>query len=230
MKTTIISKAFENWADKLWFQAICAFIIMYIMITPVAAPFIYNYINKQNTTTAVIDGLNTKKVQDEENHRLEFEKSKQMYATAKTILKQHLETSNADYIFLIEYHNGVDNAITGIQFCRFDITLEVLKEDKRYINHDKFRDDIVARYDLLLNEDFQNSTKVHRYTVDELWDVDRYLEKHILSIEGKEIAVSNLSTYKNGIWGTLLFVTTDKPLNIADIYKCHNEIDKIFKK
>lgn len=230
LKESIISKAFDNWANKIWFQVVACIVILYIMITPVLGPIIYNTINKQNTTEAVVDGIQVQKEKDSEKHKNDFEKSRQMYASAKAVLKEHLGPSGADYIFLIEYHNGVDNVMTGIQFCRFDITLEILKENLRYINHDKFRDDIVARYDLLLNEEFQNSTKVHYYTVEELWDVDRYLEKHILSIEGKAIAISNLSTFEGKIWGTLLFVTTEQPLKLAEIYKCHNEIDKIFKK
>lgn len=230
-KNAIIKNAFDKWAEKKWFQVIFAIFILYLMAAPVAGPIIYNEINKQNTQSAVVQGINEQKHQEEEKHRIDFEKSKQAYAAAKTVLKNGLETTDSDYIFLIEYHNGMDNVVTGIQFCRFDITLEALREDLRYIDHAKFKDDIVARYDLLLCETFQTASRAFYYTVEELWSVDRYLEKHILSIDGKAICAINLTAENGQIWGTLLFVTTeDNTFRMENIYTVRREIEIIFRK
>ena len=229
-KEAIISKAFDKWAEKKWFQAIVVILIVYLMAAPIAGPVIYNHINKQQTTESVIEGIEQQKREEAERHRLDFEKSKQAYSTAKNVLKSSLETTSSDYIFLIEYHNGVDNIVTGIQFCRFDMTLEVCREDLRYIDYSKFNDDIVARYDLLLREDFQTCDRAFYFKVEDLWDVDRYLEKHILSIDGKSITAINLADTTGTIWGTLLFVSLDEKISMEGVYKCRREIETIFRK
>ena len=229
-KEAIISKAFDKWAEKKWFQVIVAILIIYLMAAPIAGPIVYNQINKQQTTESVIEGIEQQKQAEAERHRIDFEKAKQAYSTAKNVLKSSLETTSSDYIFLIEYHNGVDNVVTGIQFCRFDMTLEVYREDLRYIDYSKFNDDIVARYDLLLREDFQRCDKAFYYKVEELWDIDRYLEKHILSIDGKAITAINLADTDDVIWGTLLFVSLDEKISIEGVYKCRREIETIFRK
>jgi hypothetical protein len=229
-KQAIVKQAFEKWAEKRWFQVLFALFCLYLMAAPIVGPIIYNEINKQNTQVAVVQGIEEQKRDEAERHRLEFEKSKQTYSAAKNILKSSLETTSSDYIFLIEYHNGVDNVVTGIQFCRFDMTLEVCREDLRYIDYSKFNDDIVARYDLLLREDFQTCDRAFYYKVEELWDIDRYLEKHILSIDGKAITAINLADTDGTIWGTLLFVSLDEKISIEGIYKCRREIETIFRK
>ena len=229
-KQAIVKHAFEKWAEKRWFQVLFALFCLYLMAAPIVGPIIYNEINKQNTQVAVVQGIEEQKRDEAERHRLEFEKSKQAYSTAKNVLKSSLETTSSDYIFLIEYHNGVDNVVTGIQFCRFDMTLEVCREDLRYIDYSKFSDDIVARYDLLLREDFQTCDRAFYYKVEELWDIDRYLEKHILSIDGKAITAINLADTDGTIWGTLLFVSIDEKISMEAVYKCRREIETIFRK
>jgi hypothetical protein len=229
-KQAIVKHAFEKWAEKRWFQVLFALFCLYLMAAPIVGPIVYNEINKQNTQVAVVQGIEEQKRDEAERHRLEFEKSKQAYSTAKNVLKSSLETTSSDYIFLIEYHNGVDNVVTGIQFCRFDMTLEVCREDLRYIDYSKFNDDIVARYDLLLREDFQTCDRAFYYKVEELWEIDRYLEKHILSIDGKAITAINLADTDGTIWGTLLFVSIDEKISMEAVYKCRREIETIFRK
>lgn len=229
-KEAIISKAFDKWAEKKWFQAIVGILIVYLMLAPIFGPIVYNQINKENTRESVVAGIEQQKAEEAERHRLEFERSKQAYSAAKNVLKSSLETTSSDYIFLIEYHNGVDNIVTGIQFCRFDMTLEVCREDLRYIDYSKFNDDIVARYDLLLREDFQTCDRAFYYKVEELWDIDRYLEKHILSIDGKAITAINLADADGVIWGTLMFVSLDDKISMEGVYKCRREIETIFRK
>lgn len=229
-KEAIISKAFDKWAEKKWFQAVVGILIVYLMLAPVFGPIVYNHINKENTRESVVAGIEQQKQAEAERHKLEFERSKQAYSAAKNVLKSSLETTSSDYIFLIEYHNGIDNIVTGIQFCRFDMTLEVCREDLRYIDYSKFNDDIVARYDLLLREDFKTCDRAFYYKIEELWDIDRYLEKHILSIDGKAITAINLADADGIIWGTLLFVSLDDKISVENVYKCRREIETIFRK
>lgn len=89
-------------------------------------------------------------------------------------MQEYISLTNSEYIFLIEYHNGSENVMTGVQFCRFDMTLEVPAEKSEYVPIEKFRDDIVARYDILLSEDL-GKNKLLYYTQEEFEKVDRYL-------------------------------------------------------
>lgn len=230
-KEAIISKAFDKWAEKKWFQAIVAILIIYLMAAPIAGPIIYNQINKENTKESVVAGIEEQKREEAIRHQKDFEKSKQAYATAKTVLKNGLDETGSDYIFLIEYHNGVDNIVTGIQFCRFDLTLEAVRGELPYIDHSKFKDDIVARYDILLSEEVQTAKKAFYFSVNDLRSIDRYLETHIISIGGKAISLINLTDEYGVIWGTLLFVSVyDDKFITEDIYHVRREIETIFRK
>lgn len=226
----LISKAFEKWADKTWFQVIAVIVIIYILSAPLIGPIIYNQINEKNTSEAVVQTLNERDVKTKENHRVQFERSKQMYAVSKSILKNYLDPTNSDYIFLIEFHNGLENVMSGIQFCRFDVTLEIIRDNIQYINQEKFRDDIVVRYDIFLNPEFEHSTKVFYYDIDSLGKVDKYLEQQLRYLNAKSCAIVNLSDKKDIIIGTLLFIsTTNKKINITEVYKCQRELEKIIK-
>ena len=89
-------------------------------------------------------------------------------------MQEYIQLTGSEYIFLLEYHNGSENVMTGVQFCRFDMTLEVPAEKSEYVPIEKFRDDIVARYDILLSEDL-GKNKLLYYTQEEFEKVDRYL-------------------------------------------------------
>lgn len=228
-RDTIIAKAFENWADKTWFQVLAVVLIVYLMIAPVVGPIIYSTINKQNTSEAVVESLDERDRAAKETHRVEFEKSKQTYAAVKTIMKTYLDNTSSDYIFLFEYHNGMENVMSGIQFCHFDMTLEVLNDGLPYIPNDKFRNEYVARYDILLNEEFEKSSNAFYYRTEELKNVDRYLLQCINYIECKSCVLINITNEQGVIIGTLLFASLDENINITEVYKCQREIEKAFK-
>ena len=86
----IVKHAFEKWAEKRWFQVLFALFCLYLMAAPIVGPIVYNEINKQNTQVAVVQGIEEQKQEEANRHRIDFEKSKQAYAAAKTILKNAL--------------------------------------------------------------------------------------------------------------------------------------------
>jgi len=230
-RDTIIAKAFENWADKTWFQVLAVILIVYLMVAPIIGPIVYSTINKQNTSEAVVQSLDERDKQIKEEHKLQFERAKQTYALAKNTLKEYLETTGSDYIFLFEFHNGVENVMSGIQFCRFDLTLEVAKDNVPYVPSEKFKDDIVARYDILLDPNFESSARAFYYEIDEVKHVDRYLEQQLLYLDAKSCALINIANDSGIIVGTLVFVNCKKnAISITEVYKCQREIENIFKK
>ena len=228
-RDTIIAKAFDNWADKTWFQVLAVILIVYLMVAPIVGPIIYSTINKQNTSEAVVQSLEERDRAAKEEHKAEFEKSKQTYASVKTVMKDYLDPTSCDYIFLFEYHNGMENVMSGIQFCHFDMTLEVLKDGLAYIPNDKFRNEYVARYDILLDPEFENSAKAFYYRTEDLKNVDRYLLQCINYIECKSCVLINITNEGGVIIGTLLFASLDENINITEVYKCQREVEKAFK-
>ena len=225
----IILTAFEKWADKKWFQVLIGIVIIYFLAAPIAGPIIYQYINSQNTSEAVVESLKERDKLAKEEHRLDFEKAKQTYGVVKGIMKDYLDKTSSDYIFLVEYHNGMENVMSGIQFCHFDMTLEVFRDGLQYIPSDKYRNEFVARYDILLNEEFENSTKAFYYTTEDLKHVDRYLLQAIGYIECKSCVLINIINESGIVTGTLLFTSLDENINIPEVYKCQREVEKAFK-
>ena len=225
----IILTAFEKWADKKWFQVLIGIVIIYLLAAPIAGPIIYQYINRQNTSEAVVESLKERDRLAKEEHRLDFEKAKQTYGVVKGIMKDYLNKTSSDYIFLVEYHNGMENVMSGIQFCHFDMTLEVFRDGLQYIPSDKYRNEFVARYDILLNEEFESSSKAFYYTTEDLKHVDRYLLQAIGYIECKSCVLINIANESGIVTGTLLFASLDENINIPEVYKCQREVEKAFK-
>lgn len=225
----IISSAFEKWADKKWFQVLMVVVIVYLLAAPIAGPLIYQYINKTNTSEAVVESLDERDKKVREEHKIEFERSKQTYAAVKGVMKDYLDNTSSDYIFLFEYHNGMENVMSGIQFCHFDMTLEVLRDGLPYVANEKFKNEYVARYDILLDPDFERSSNAFYYKTEELKNVDRYLLQCINYIECKSCVLMNITNDSGVITGTLLFASLDENINITEVYKCQHEIEKAFK-
>ena len=217
-----IASIISKFGDKLWFQIIIAFWLTIGPILFVLNPFINTYLNqhaqKQYEAVRV------------EGHKDAFENSKQAYALVKKEMNESLDKIGCDYIFLIEFHNGNENVMTGIQFCRFDMTLQVSSKDLSYIGIDKFRDDIVARYDILLSDELNNG-KLLYFTAEEFENSDRYLAQQLKAIDAVSCAILNLDNKNNKVFGMLMCVssTPDKKImNKSEIYSCAREIETIF--
>lgn len=230
MTENIILAAFEKWSDKKWFQVLIVAVIVYLLAAPIAGPLVYQYINKTNTSEAVVESLDERDKQMKESHKIEFERSKQTYSSVKGIMREYLDETSSDYIFLFEYHNGMENVMSGIQFCHFDMTLEVLRDGLAYIPNDKFRNEYVARYDILLDPDFETSSKAFYFKTEDLKRVDRYLLQCINYIECKSCVLINITNESDIIIGTMLFASLDENINLTEVYKCQRDVEHIFKR
>ena len=161
-------------------------------------------------------------------HRVNFEASRQAYALAKHEMQEYLQQTNSEYIFLLEYHNGSENIMTGIQFCRFDITLEAVVDKSAYVQIEKFRDDIVARYDILLSEDL-GKNKLLYYTQQEFGKADRYLAQQMGYINAKSYALLNLKDVHGRAFGSILCVSTDnEQLDLLAVRELAVDLENIF--
>ena len=215
-----ISSFVNKFGDKLWFQIIIAFWLIIGPVVFISNPFINSYLNKKTEKETI------------ENHKDAFESSKQAYSLVKKEMSIYLKEIGCDYIFLIEYHNGNENVMTGIQFCRFDITIQVESDNIPYIDTDKFRDDIVARYDILLSDEL-NSNRLLYYKANEFEMSDRYLAQQLKYINAVSYAIINLTDKNDKVFGSLLCVSSTKEkeqMNRTEIYSCARVIETIFNR
>lgn len=228
--TNIITNAFNKWADKRWFQALVIIVVIYLMAAPVLGPVINNLVSKQSMSETITTTLNERDKESRRIHKLNFESSRQAYALAKHRMQDYLPLTKSEYIFLIEYHNGSENVMTGIQFCRFDMTIEVSDNTTEYVPIEKFRDDIVARYDLLLSEEL-GKNKLLYYRQNEFKDVDKYLSYQLSTINAKSYAVLNLKDRDGKVFGSVLCVSTnDTEINLLNVRELALELEDIFNK
>lgn len=212
----IIDQAFKNWSNQWWFKLLfsiaCLCIIWLVMQFSVAR------------------GINKTMNDIERNNKIEhtagFQASRQTYGISKKIMEEYLEPINCDYMFLMEYHNGSENIVTGLQFCKFDITLEVVSDNVDLIPTNKFRDDIVARYDILLSDEM-NSNKLILKDISEIKFIDKYLYYQLSSINASTFAMINLITQDGMIFASLCCISIDKDMNKWQIIQCARDLETI---
>lgn len=224
--TNIITNAFNKWSDKKWFQGLVIFVIVWMLISPIISPIVSNVFQKETITNT----LDERDDRNREAHKTNFEASRQAYALAKHRMQDYVALTQAEYIFLIEFHNGSENVMTGVQFCRFDMTLEVSAENSPYVPIEKFRDDIVARYDILLSEEF-GKNKLLYFSQNEFEKVDKYLAYQMDYVKAKSYAVLNLKDKEGKVFGAILCISTNnKDIDLLAVRELAIELEDIFSK
>ena len=219
-----LSEILRKWGDTWWFKVVFFVLLIYFISIPIITPAITDKYHQQtlNTTLDDRDRDATKK------HRANFEISRQAYAIAKHKMTEYLISSGCEYIFLLEFHNGSENVMTGIQFCRFDMTLEVAGEKLKYIPLEKFKDDIVARYDILLSDELTKNKVIYCQASD-FEKVDRYLAYQMSYINAKAYAMISLKDKDGKIFGAVLGVTNDNDnIDLLSIRDLAEDLEDIF--
>ena len=228
--SSVITSAFNKWADKLWFQILAIIVVIYLLAAPVVGPVISSCTNRQDISETLTETLNTRDANIKDAHKQSFVESREAYALAKHEMLEYLNKTGAEYIFLIEYHNGSENVMTGIQFCRFDITIEVSENTAAYIPLEKFKDDIVVRYDILLSEDLSNGRLVC-YNQNEFEKIDKYLAYQLHTIDAQTFAALNLEDKDDMVFGTIVCIATDgEKMNLLAIHELARILEDIFNK
>ena len=223
-----LTKVFDKWSDKWWFKTLFTIAVVWILVGPLATTLINNNLQQKQVSEAVTSSLDDRDERNRATHRANFEASRQAYALAKHMMQEYIQLTECEYIFLIEYHNGSENVMTGVQFCRFDMTLEVATDKSAYIPIEKFRDDIVARYDILLSEDLSKN-KLLYYTQKEFEKSDRYLAKQMDYVNAKSYAVLNLKDIHGKTFGSILCISTDnEQINLLAVRELAVDLENIF--
>lgn len=224
----LIIKMLDKWGSKTWFKVIAVVILFYFMLVPVATPIITHYIQKIDMPQQITEALDDRDAQKNRQHKANFEASRQAYALAKHTMQEFVPLTKSEYIFLLEFHNGSENVMTGIQFCRFDMTLEVAAGQSQYVPIEKFKDDIVARYDILLSDEMTKN-KVQYYTQEQFEKVDRYLAYQMTYVQAKAYAVVSLKDRDGKIFGAVLCITNnDTNMDLLAVRELAINLEDIF--
>lgn len=228
--TNIITAAFNKWADKTWFQILFIVVLIYLLVAPILGPVLSNVFQREVVSESINNTLDTREEVARESHKINFEAARQAYTLIKHKMEEYIEPTKSEYIFLIEFHNGAENVITGIQFCRFDMTIEVSSDEHAYIPVEKFRDDIVARYDILLSEELGKNRLLY-YTYKDFDKVDKYLTYQLSYINAKSYAILNLKDKDDKVFGSILCISTDnEDINLLSVRELAIELEYIFNK
>ena len=228
ISSDFLSQLLLKWGDNLWFKILSVILLVYFISIPILTPIISYKYQQENISQSISSTLDDRDANKNKQHKSDFESSRQAYALAKHTMAKFLPLVHAEYIFLLEFHNGSENVMTGVQFCRFDITLEIIDESVQYISLEKFKDDIVARYDILLSDEL-STNKIMYYTKDEFTKIDRYLAQHMQYINAEEYALVSLKDKDGKIFGALMCVSNnDNSLNLLEIRELSMELQDIF--
>lgn len=181
-------------------------------------------------TNTIIQDLRRSIRQDNQEqiiqHRNQYSASIEMYSTMKQVLKAQRPVTGADYILYLEYHNGSENIATGYQFCKFDVTMEVLSDSVPYIIIDDYKDENLYRYDILISEQVTKS-KVASFTGTEMRTLDRNFTNMINSTGNiRHIVFYNIE-HGNMTAGTLVFLYENKSPEYRAVTNCGSEIEKL---
>lgn len=226
--TDFLSQALSKWGDKWWFKTLFVIVIVWLIAGPFVTSLITSSFQEKSVSEAVNTTLDNRDERNRATHRANFEASRQAYALAKHKMQEYIQLTGAEYIFLIEFHNGSENVMTGIQFCRFDMTLEVAADKSEYVPIEKFRDDIVARYDILLSEEL-GKNKLLYFDHAEFEKVDRYLAQQMDYVNAKSYAVLNLKDLHGKAFGSVLCISTnDEQLNLLAVRELAVDLENIF--
>ena len=110
------------------------------------------------------------------------------------------------------------------------MTVEVSDQANKYIPVEKFKDDIVARYDILLSEDFSRN-KLLYFKRDEFDKADKYLAHQLTTVGAKSFAITNLKDKDGKIFGAIVCLSTDKEyINLLTVRELSLELEDIFNK
>lgn len=223
-----LTSMLNKWGDKWWFKMAFITIIIYFISAPIITTIITNSYQSQNISQSITSTLDDRDADASRRHRVNYEISRQAYALAKHTMEEYVPLTKSEYIFLLEFHNGSENVMTGIQFCRFDMTLEVAKEEMPYVPIEKFKDDIVARYDILLS-DKMASNKVQYYTQVEFEKVDKYLAYQMTYVDAKSYAVVSLKDKDGKIFGALLCISSDDSnMDLLAVRELADNLEDVF--
>ena len=169
--------------------------------------------------------------QKKEDHLEGFTKSMDTYYLIKSVMRKHRESTNADYILMLEYHNGAENIATGYQFCKFDITMEACANNVPYIQIDEYRDESIFKYDIFTYGKV-SSNRLSIFSMEDIENIDPHFYYQIKNATTAPInyVITAHLYYNNFKAGAMIFLFTDNDIhniNRISVSNCVSDIERI---
>lgn len=165
-----------------------------------------------------------------EQHKESYIASVDMYSQIKLVMRAQRPITGADYMLLLEYHNGSENIATGYQFCKFDITIEELSDTVPYIQIDNFKDENLYKYDILLSDQVTKS-KMSSFSLEEVAALDKNLMYTLHPNEHTQQIVFYNIKHNGMTAGTLMFMyKKDYDIDYRAITNCAADVESIITK
>ena len=164
-------------------------------------------------------------------HQENWIKSREFYSHLKSNLKTEMYNLSCQGILLMEYHNGVENITTGMQFCKFDIILVIQNPSSGNMCYNDYIDESIYKYDIFMSDNY-SAHKINIFDTASLKQLDRHFY-YIINEYNPQASVVVLATLTkdNLPIGNLIFIFEDPNApNYADIINCTYEVENFFKK
>lgn len=151
------------------------------------------------------------------------------------IMKEYVEKTNSDHIFIGSFHNGTSN-LSGIPYCKFDIISECYCKDKVPHDHEfapVYKDSDILRYGSLFSTLFNNGQILfHVDPENDKNDMSNYEDiiwRRMSGLGIKQLAVNILKDPDNTASGFLGVVRYDNDvINMNELTNCAKELERIY--
>lgn len=153
------------------------------------------------------------------------------------ILKQYVNSSNADHIFIGSFHNG-NSSLSGIPYYKFDIIAERYSTRKNSRDCEfgfMYKDSDILRFGSLPSLLIQNKQlyfEVPEHGDCEMMEHDDIIWRRMRGRGIKKIGLrilKDLSDKPSGFVGIISY-DNDKELDMNELYKCGTDLEKTYHK
>lgn len=202
-----------------------------ILVACVATTYYLQYNFEERMTERLGSKIIEIDNQKKDAHLEGFSKSMDTYYLIKSTMRKHREITNADYILMLEYHNGAENIATGYQFCKFDITMEARADEVPYIQIDEYRDESIFKYDIFMHREVSDN-RLSIFSMEDIEKADPHFYYQIKTATTSPIkyVITAHLYYRNYKAGAMIFLFTDSDItniNRISVSNCVSDIERI---
>lgn len=177
-----------------------------------------------------ISAIKEWKVEERTLNKDAFKKSQNFYSEIKQYMHKEVSNSNCDYMMLIEFHNGSENIMTNIDFCKFDVTLQVQNDNIPYIAMDDYVNQNIFKYDIFLESKIFDDG-IATYTIDNLKTADRYFYNQIMLYDTNVsyIAITTINVSDQIVGMLAAFYHNEDNFDLSHYLTMKTKIENRFK-
>lgn len=226
MWTTILGwlKEYGTWALELIKEHGKKAVIVVLFVTVAILTTVYVVDNK--IRQVVPESIEQTIEQESIDHEAKLIASQETYVMVKQKLRSTLRETECQYIYLIEYHNGSENAASAFPFYKFDVTMDVYQDGVPYIDINPLKDEHIFKYDIFDDPEFTKQQFMYCSFAD-FEKVDPKL--HRMASQNHDVKwVYTYNLYYQGKLMGAILILSYQELNIRTLINNMHEVEDIF--